>query len=56
MTTLKHDSRRGFQFEIPLKAYQDGLCYACGQTADFHDATHIVYVGLLFSTRGNQID
>lgn len=28
-TTLQHGSRRGFQFEIPLKAYQDGLCYAC---------------------------
>ena len=27
-TTLKHDSRRRFQFEIPLKPYQDCLCYA----------------------------
>lgn len=26
------------------------------EPADFHDTTHIIYVGLLFSTRGNQID
>ena len=24
--------------------------------ADLHDTTQIIYVGLLFSTRGNQID
>ena len=34
-----------------------GLGFGMGAVArDFHDTAHIVYVGLLFSTRGNQID
>lgn len=34
-----------------------GVRFGLGAVAaDFHDTTHIIYVDLLFSTRGNQID
>ena len=34
-----------------------GICFwLLAVAADFHYATQIIYVGLLFSTRGNQID
>ena len=28
----------------------------CAESVELHDSMHIIYVGLLFSTRGNQID